>query len=41
MISPQPDPAYVREAGGLEVVFCNLSQMESGEAKRLASGLGH
>ncbi len=34
VVSPQPGLPYVRGYSGVEVVFCNLSQWESGEAAR-------
>ncbi len=39
VISPQVDPPYGREIGGLPVVFCNLQQWDSGEAERLRRSL--
>ncbi len=35
VVSPQVGPAYVRGARGLEVIFCNLEQWETGQAARL------
>jgi hypothetical protein len=35
VITPQVEPAYVRDFRGLLVVFCSLGQWETGEAERI------